>query len=155
MYYLIAGSNTSMRNIIPRLAASVLFIACTTTGSSQSFSSVDIVRINAQFEKEAMYFYRENWQAFRKSAFDKGFISGYEMLRSDTDSTNHFQFILITEYPDKASFDKREEHFAPIMKSISPNGPKMLNKVDRKVFLEYLNGYDTQPVVSSRKKTDK
>ncbi len=142
----------TMRTIFLPILIAFLLLASPHESMAQRYTSVDIVNINARYENEAMYFYRENWQAFRKAALEKGIISGYEMLRTETDSTNHFQLILMTEYPDKASFEKREDHFGPIMKAISPNGPKMLNSIDRKVFLEYLSGYDAQRVLSNRKR---
>lgn len=131
--------------------AGILFSLALTPLFAQKQSSIDIVRVDARYEKEAMYFYQENWLAFRKAALIKGYISGYEMLRTETDSTHHFQLFLVTEYPDSTAYRLREEHFAPIMKSISPNGPKMLNQVERKVFLEYLAGYDTRRLIADHK----
>jgi len=124
-------------------------------GSAQSFSTVDIVKVKSVYEKEAMYFYNENWKAFRKEAYKKGFISGYQILRSATDSTNHFQLILITEYSDSTAFARQEDNFRPIMKSISPKGPKMLNDIPRKEILEYLSGYKTTNVEATRRESTK
>lgn len=113
------------------------------TSRGQELTTMDIVRVNATYEKEALYFYQENWKAFRKLALQKGVISGYEMHRTATDSTHHFQLILITRYPDSTALANSEENFRPIMKEVSPQGPRMLNNVDRKEFLEYVRGYET------------
>lgn len=122
------------------------------TALGQETSTIDVVKVKAQYEKEAMYFYNENWKAFRELAFKKGIISGYELLRTPKDSTNHFELILITKYKDRPSFEKSEENFRPIMKQVSPNGPRMLNDIDRKVFLTYLTGYETTRLAASGRK---
>jgi hypothetical protein len=118
---------------------------------AQTVSSVDIVKVNSKYQKEAEFFYKENWQAFRKMALEKKIISNYEMMQTSADSTGHYTLILITQYPDSLHYHIREKNFEPIMKSISPNGPKMLNNVDRKQFLQYLDGFDATTIVSGKK----
>jgi hypothetical protein len=59
------------------------------------------MKINAKYEKEAMYFYEQNWKALRDKALKEQVIIGYEMLRSPTDSTNHFDPTLITSYKNE------------------------------------------------------
>lgn len=127
-------------------------LLCNLTALAQNIKTMDIVKVNARYEKEALYFYNENWKAFRNEALKKGFISGFEMLRTATDSTNHFQLILITEYADSTSFQNMERNFEPIMKAISPKGPRMLNEVPRKEFLEYIVGYDALSIISKQRK---
>lgn len=134
-----------------------IFLCCfqlalfTPKSQAQTVSSVDIVKVNSKYQKEAEYFYKENWQAFRKMALEKKIISNYEMMQTSADSTGHYTLILITEYPDSLHYNKREKNFEPIMKSISPNGPKMLNNIDRKQFLQYVDGFDATTIVSGKK----
>jgi hypothetical protein len=120
-------------------------------GQAQTVSSVDIVKVNSKYQKEAEYFYRENWHAFRKLALEKKIISSYEMMQTSADSTGHYTLILITQYPDSSHYHNREKNFEPIMKSISPNGPKMLNNIDRKQFLQYVDGFDATTIFSGKK----
>lgn len=115
---------------------------------AQKYSTVDIVKVKGIYEKEALYFYQENWVAFRKEALAQGYISRYDMLRTVPDSAHNFQLILTTEYPDSLAFHDKEKNFAPIMKRISPNGPKMLNDIPRKDFLEYLSGHDATVIAA-------
>ena len=135
--------------------SSLLIILCLLISTNfvygQKISTINIVKVNANYEKEAMYFYNENWKEFRKLALQEGVISGFEIMRTATDSTNHFQLILITEYNDSTSFSKSEKNFEPIIKRVSPNGPKMLNKVGRKEFLEYIAGYVTLSLDAEKK----
>lgn len=130
----------------------VLYCLCFTTSlSAQTIKTIDVVKVNANYEKEAMYFYHENWKAFREAALEKKVISGYELLRTPTDSTNHFQLLLITEYADSLSYKNLEKNFEPIMKAIAPQGPKMLNAVSRKDFLEYIIGFDAYSLLEKRR----
>ena len=137
-----------------RIIISVIVLYCslfTQAGQAQTVSSVDIVKVDARYQKEAEFFYRENWQAFRKKAMEKNVISGFEMMQTPTDSTGHYTLILITRYQDSVYYHSREKNFEPIMKSISPNGPKMLNNIDRKQFLQYVDGFDATTISSGRK----
>lgn len=118
----------------------------------QQISTIDIVKVDAKYQQEAMYFYTENWQAFRESALRNGVIESYELKKTATDSTNHFLLILITTYKDSIQVSEAEQNFAPILKAISPNGAKMLNSIDRKQFLEYVSGYEAATIVTSKKK---
>lgn len=117
----------------------------------QEVSTIDIVKANANYEQEVMYFYRENWETFRKLALKEGVISGYELYKTSKDSTDHFQLILITTYEDSLQLSQSEDNFRPIMKAVSPNGPKLLKNVHRQEFLEYLIGYEAISVVSNEK----
>ena len=116
----------------------------------QAILSIDIVRINAKYEAEAIYFYEQNWKAFREDALRQGVISGYNILRDATDSTGHFSIVLITEYPDSALFKARESNFAPIMKKLSPGGPRLLNNISAKAFAQYFFGLDARSVLHRR-----
>ena len=117
-----------------------IFIFSSYLAISQKISTFDIVKINAKYEKEAMYFYEQNWLAFRKEALKQKVISGYEMYRSPADTTHHFDLTLITIYKNEKAFKVSEEKFRLIMKAISPDGPKYLNEVRRDQFLKYIAG---------------
>jgi hypothetical protein len=73
------------------------------------------------------------------------------MMKIPTDSGGHYTLILITQYPDSLYYQNREINFDPIMRSISPNGPKMLNSIDRKELLQYVDGFDATTIVSGKK----
>src|SRR5690606_7421850 len=72
------------------------FMICVATGHAQKISTLDIVSIKQQYEKETLFFYEQNWKIFREEALNKNYISGYQLLRTPTDSTDHFHLILIT-----------------------------------------------------------
>jgi hypothetical protein len=128
------------------LFATALFVVCTNALSAQAITAVDIVSIDARYRAEAEYFYRENWLAFRKEALKKGVITSFRQLKTPPDSTGRYTLMLLTTFADSTAFAHREERFAPIMKAISPNGPRMLNQVPRSAFLKYVSGYDFEEV---------
>lgn len=104
-------------------------------------STVDLVRVKASYEKEAIFFYENNWKVFREEALRQKFISGFELIKSETDTTGVLTVFLITDYPDSLSFANREKNFEGITTRLSPGGAKMLNSVTRKEFLIGLTGY--------------
>ena len=116
------------------------FLTCTLSAFSQKYATIDLVKAKAEFEKEALFFYEQNWKAFREEALKKKVISGYKMYRSAADSTGYFDITLITEYKNVEAHAFSEEKFRPIMKKVSPNGPKYLNEVKREQFLKYVAG---------------
>jgi len=113
---------------------------------SQKVSTFDIVKVKASFEKEAMYFYNNNWRAFREEALKQKVIIGFEMFKSAIDSTNHFDLTLVTTYKNEKYFAEAEEKFRPIMQKVSPNGPKYLNTIKREQFLQYVAGSEGKVV---------
>ncbi len=119
-----------------------LFICGFVKSQKQPFATIDIVQGSAKMEKELLYFYRHNWKVFRETALSNGFISSYDMILTPTDSLGFFKLLLITEYPDSLSLVKSEVNFRPILEKLRTHGPKYLNDVQRKDFLEYLNGYE-------------
>lgn len=131
--------------------AQVIFICMSfvfTNVHAQRIATLDVVRADADYEKEAIYFYEQNWREFRIAALKEGFISGFNLLRTPVDSTNHFNFILITEYPDSARFDASEANFRPIMRKIAPGGPRLLNDVKSKTFLESVIALDALSIAA-------
>jgi hypothetical protein len=141
-----------MHTLLRKTMLFVVFYVSSQLAYSQGYTTIDVVKIDQKYYKEAMYFYNENWTAFRKEALKQRFISGYKMVKTPADSTQHYQLILITEYADSLTYNRKEENFSPIMKKISPNGPKMLNDIPRSRFLEYLAGYDAYDIVEDREK---
>ena len=126
------------------LCSTLIFQGCAKkSGRGQTISAIDIVQGNKRFEKEILFYYRENWAKFREQAFKEGAISGYRLLTTPLDSLGNFSLILVTEYPDSSRLLQSEQNFQPIMKQIRPHGPIYLNKLKREQFLEYRAGYQT------------
>ncbi len=111
-------------------------MAFSINGFSQTIATIDITRAKQAYEKEAIYFYENNWKVFREEALRLKYISGYQLIRTETDSTGWFDIILITQFADSVQRKKVEENFRPIMNRLSPNGPRMLNDVKRSEFLK-------------------
>lgn len=65
------------------------------------------------------------------------------MHKTKTDSLGFFRLVLITKYADEINYQKAEENFAPIMKRVRPNGPKLLNTMKPREFLENILSEET------------
>lgn len=133
-----------------RINLLILFVSLSFAVFSQKVSTFDIVKVDANFEKEAMYFYNINWREFRKEALKQKVITGFEMYKLAIDSTKHFDLTLVTTYKDEKAYHQAEEKFRPIMKKVSPNGPKYLNEIKREQFLLYVAGSEGKVVYSEK-----
>lgn len=130
----------------------MLFVLAGSSVSAQ-IATVDIVKGKAIYEKEVMYFFENNWKPFREEALRMNYISGYQLLRTLPDSTGLFNVILITQFADSTQFNNVEENFRPIMKRLSPTGPKLLNGVTRKEFIDSATGFSGSVVAENKKKS--
>lgn len=133
-------SNQIFSRYLKRFAA-VLFIAvCLASPARAEVVTVDLARVKPGKLEEALYYYRENWQAFREQALDRGYISGFELL-VDAREPGAETILLITRYADRHSYDAREENFAVVM---PPGGPALLNDLQPKEFVsvDFLGDYE-------------
>ena len=106
----------------------LLFTAFSFVQAQTGVSVVDFVKIKNQRNKEALYYYENNWKVYRDNALEKGFIKSYKLLTTQADSAANFDIILITEYVDSTQFQLSEERFQQIISNVSPNGSKLLNE---------------------------
>lgn len=76
--------------------------------STNQFSVFDYVKIVDGKDKEAYHFYENNWAEFRRFALVNGFISGFRMMKSES---QEYDIILETSYTDRAQLNAIEKHF--------------------------------------------
>lgn len=105
----------------------VLFSFTVKAQKNNSIITIDFVKMIEGKEKQALYFYENNWKVYREIALQKGFIKSYKMLFTNADSTADFQLMLITEYADSAQFKESENRFQVIIKETRPNGAALLD----------------------------
>ena len=129
----------------------VMLMTTMLNGAVAQVSTIDMVRVKGEYEKEAVYFYENNWKLFREEAVKGGYISGFELVKSAVDSSGVITMWLITHYGDDASYGRSEENFRDIIKRVSPGGPKMLNSVVRKDFILGVEGYSGKTLVRGSK----
>jgi hypothetical protein len=107
----------------------VFFTTCSFAQTTLPISVVDFVKIKNGKEKEAIYFYENNWKVYRDMALKKGYIKSYKLLKTSADTLSNFDIILITEYADTLQLKLSEDRFRQIIKQVNPGGPKLLNEV--------------------------
>lgn len=98
--------------------------------------AVDFVRIKSGHRAEALFFYENNWKIYRDTALARGYINGYRLLETKPDTLGNFDFVLMTAYPDSTTSAKSEEHFQPILKTLRPDGPRLMNNLQASDFRE-------------------
>lgn len=96
----------------------------------------EFVKITNERREEAIYYYENNWKAFRKAAKEKGMIDSFDLIISKSDEKLDFDIILITRFKDNSSFKKAEENFRQIIKELRPDGRKLLNEIKPSDFRE-------------------
>ena len=112
-------------------------------------SIVDFVKIIPGKGKEAIYFYENNWKVYRDIALQKGYIKSYRMLLTQADSVGNFDIMLFTGYADSSQLKLSEERFREIIKSINPNGPKLLNELKPAEFRQNIFFKKTETLFDS------
>jgi hypothetical protein len=99
-------------------------------GQKQEAVYLDLVKVKNGKVDDALHFFKNGWKVYRDSALKAGLITGYRLLRVETDSSD-VDIVLMTVYPDRETYNRREEIFQPIMKALRPNGPAMRNGFKR------------------------
>ena len=133
------------------LVFAFLFMISTSYGQAVTPVAVyDFIKIKNGKNKEAMYYYENNWKFYRDIAIKKKIITAYKMVRCQPDSLAGFNLILITEYEDSTAYSKSEERFSEIIKETRPNGPLLLNEIKPKDFRDNLFFRKAETIISSK-----
>lgn len=134
----------------------ILFTQIASIQAQQNHTSIwiaDFAKTKAGHRAELLYYLEQNWKLYRDSALIRGYISGYRLLETTPDSLGDFDFILLTEFPDSASFHQVEANFAPMMKAMRPSGPVTLNSIKAAEFRELKFNKDARTVFAAQVKT--
>jgi hypothetical protein len=133
------------------LVFAFLFMISTSYGQAVTPVAVyDFIKIKNGKNKEAMYYYENNWKFYRDIAIKKNFITAYKMVTCQPDSLAGFNLILITEYADSTAYSKSEERFSEIIKETRPNGPLLLNEIKPQDFRDNLFFRKAETIISSK-----
>lgn len=120
--------------------ALLLITAPSVFGQKGEVVWMDFVTIKGNHEKEALYFYENNWKRYRDSALKAGVIKSYRIVKIAADSAGS-RLVLFTTFHSLADYNRREAIFQPIMKSLRPAGPVFLNGLKRDEILTITDGY--------------
>jgi len=127
--------------------AAIALGGCSGSAAEQPYMAlVDIVQCRGEYEAECAYYYERNWLVFRQEALERHYISGYRLLRSEADSTGDFTLLLVTEFPDSATFAAVEDNFQPMMRELRPDGADLLNSVPRSDFVANSTNLHARPL---------
>lgn len=86
------------------------------TKNQDKISTIDFVQIIDNNKEEAIFYYQKNWKVLREMALEKGYIDSFELLEMPADKDVSFEIMLITTYKNKEQYEKREAHFAEVIK---------------------------------------
>ncbi len=114
-----------------------------------TINAIDFVRIKNDRQKEAIFFYENNWKVYRDIAIQKNFIKSYRILYAKADTTTNFDLVLLTEYTDSVQFKLSEDRFQSIIKETRPNGPMLLNELKPNDFRQNVFFRQAETIFSS------
>ena len=100
------------------------------------YTVIEFVKFKNGNTKQAEYFYENNWKLYREEAKKRNVIASFDMLPADPEAEGKFDLMLITRYRGKEQFDNSEKGFEPILKTLRPNGPALLDAVKPDEFRE-------------------
>lgn len=95
-------------------------------------STIEFVEIINGNDEEAIYYFENNWMELRRQAKAKGYISSYELIKTNENQEATFDIILLTIYTNKEAYDSREQYFRELI-NLS-GGLKLLNDKKPKEF---------------------
>ncbi len=115
------------------------------------FETIDFVKIKEGKRDEAIYFYENNWRAYRDAAIKRGVIDSYELIDATSEKDATFDLILITRYRGEAQLKNGEKSFEPIIKELTPNGPFLKGTSKPDEFRQNVSFYRGKAMFSSSK----
>lgn len=137
------------RHMVGGIILAAVLAGCGQTRREAPYAiTLDVIECRGEYERECLHFYEQNWEVFREEALERNYISGYQILRTVSDSAGGLTLILVTEYPDSLTFAHVEENFQPLMRELRPDGPSLRNDVPRSAFVANRLGFSTRPLHS-------
>lgn len=135
----------------------VFCMACViSVASGQSANGIwiiDYIKFKPGKEKEALYFYEQNWLVFREAAKKEGFIKSFELVHIKNQDPRLFNLMLMTEFADSSSFKAMEKNFQKVMSRARPNGPLFLNDLRPKQFMELVSSAEAVAILPKQLKS--
>lgn len=104
------------------------------TTAKEAIALAEFIKILNGKREEALFYYENNWKAFRIEALKRNFIHSFEIIETPADADSDFDIILITRYENEAQFKASEANFEPILKEMRPTGPLLKNNTRPEEF---------------------
>lgn len=102
-----------------------VLLGLTHFGFAQSIWATDFIKTKDGQHEAYLRSLRANWEKARVKAIELGYVKAYRVLTLPGNAD--WDVVLMTEYADRASFDKAEEHFQEVFRLVMPNGPTRID----------------------------
>ena len=127
--------------------------AVTPAQSKSSVWAVDYVKAKAGHYEDYLKFLEANWVKARAEARSQKFIVSYKLLVFPQDSKNEWDFMLMTEYTDRTTFEAREANFKKVFARIrGDKGPTLINGLGSRELADIVMSKEFSEVASSTRK---
>ena len=104
-------------NKIAILSVIFLTVIGISAQTESSVWTVDVIKSNEGQQANYLQFVEQNWARARTSLKEKGFIKSYLVFAVKPEKAQPWDVMLLTEYVNRAAFDKREAIFAEVFKT--------------------------------------
>lgn len=136
-----------------RVSILILTIFLTAVGSAaqtgESVWTVDAIKTDEGRQANYLQFVEQNWARARETLRQQGKIKSYRVLSVKPEKSQAWDVMLLTEYANRATFEKREEIFGEVFKAqptvlINGKSGREMSKI-----INQDSGYD-QPLSSEK-----
>lgn len=108
-----------MINYAKMLLAQLFFFGAVSVAAQSNASvwTVDAIKTNDGEQANYLQFVEQNWAKSRQILKEKGFIKSFRVFSVKPDKSLAWDVMLLTEYANRAAFEKREDIFAEVFKT--------------------------------------
>ena len=108
--------------------------------------AVDFVKVKPGMFEQTMTYLDEGWVPAREQALQQGTILSYHRIAEQSQKTQEWDILLMTQYRNQADYDVRERTFAPIVVEVlrrnrshmpTLNKKDLYDIVDSRVLLDF------------------
>lgn len=121
-------NRTVLRCLVFAVAVPFLNNSASAQSPSTPITTIDYVRAKPGELPRLLRFFELNWLSARRTVLAQGGISGFTLMQRADTTAGRWDVILLTEYPDSATYARREEIFAPVL---AAKGKILIDGLDR------------------------
>ncbi|MFC0603676.1 hypothetical protein [Winogradskyella pulchriflava] len=98
------------------LCIALLFCSISFSQNNEKITTIETVEIIKDNVDEAVYYFQNNWKALREKAVERNYIESFHLMKTSFSAETPFHIVLVTTYSNKEQYEKREIHFAELIK---------------------------------------
>jgi hypothetical protein len=94
--------------------------------------AVDFVKVKSGMFEQTMTYLDYGWVPAREEAMQEGTILNYHRIAEQSQKTQEWDILLMTQYRNQAAYDARESAFAPLLAEVLLKNRSKLSPLNKK-----------------------